>query len=335
MESNQDQHSPPSPTGHGCWFFCLPRKKVIPYNNEEETIQQLQPERDSEMEKRQRKLEEGSRQQDRETQMSTRKKTRQEFERDPSTEEMMGGNEMQKKIIDLKKKLQQQKRELQRCIEKDEALKRELEEKTEILSRKRMEYKKAKEREAELRRGLEMMKERIPQREQKREDESKYLEQIDFVHVFNVLTVQKCREQMDMQMQSEETLHHTVEKRAFIDGNEETTDQKQDEPREQERLNGGALSPEQPKPSTSSLAEPTTPFNVSDSEENECASQVSQSFEESEAEEPASETPKNTDEKCENSPRPEQSAFKWFSRFRLPKIRMPKLTFKKGKIRPE
>ncbi|KAL6458032.1 hypothetical protein MHYP_G00332620 [Metynnis hypsauchen] len=145
MESNQDQHSPPSHTGRGCWFFCLPRKKVIPHNNEEETIQQLQPERDSKMEKRQRKLEEGRRQQDRETQMSTRKKTRREFERDPSKEEMMGVNEIQKKKIrDLKKKLQQRKRELQRCIEKDEALKRELEEKIEMLSRKRMKLKKAK-----------------------------------------------------------------------------------------------------------------------------------------------------------------------------------------------
>ena len=62
---------------------------------------------------------------------------------------------------------------------------------------------------------------------------------------------------MDMKMQAEEKLHHKVEKWAFSDGNQQkTTEQKQDESREQEKLNGGALSPEQPEAS-SSFPEPT------------------------------------------------------------------------------
>ncbi|KAL7832734.1 hypothetical protein SRHO_G00297520 [Serrasalmus rhombeus] len=348
MESDRDQLS----TGCRFPFFCLPRNKVIPHNNEEENLQQLQPESVSNMEKRQRKLEEGRRQQDCETQMSTRKfritlapppahlykqqlavggktelvpkkagyssvvwnwfgfaatdadqtsprckKIRKECKRDPGTEEMMTVKEIQdKKISDLMKILHQQKTEIQRCIEMDEALKRELKEKREMLSRKRMDYKKAKEREAEFRRDLNMMKERIAQQEQKREEERTYLEQIDYLHIFNVLTVLKCREQMDMKMQSEETLQHT-EERAFIDG-----------------------------PSTSFLTEPTTSFNVSDSEESEEPGLEIQSFQEPEAEEPASETPNNTEEKCENSPRPEPS--RCFSRFRFPKIRIPKFSFK-------
>ncbi|KAL7832742.1 hypothetical protein SRHO_G00297600 [Serrasalmus rhombeus] len=102
-----------------------------------------------------------------------------------------------------------------------------------------------------------MMKKRIAQEEQKREEERTYLEQIDYLHIFNVLTVLKCREQM----------HHT-EERAFIDG-----------------------------PSTSFLAEPTTSFNVSDSEESEEPGSEIESFQEPEAEELASETPINMEEK--------------------------------------
>ncbi|KAL7825169.1 hypothetical protein AOLI_G00323760 [Acnodon oligacanthus] len=296
MESNQ-QHSPPRPTGCWRWYIRPRRNKVIPFETEEERIQQR--EKDSKMEKRERKLEEGRRQQECEIH--------------------------NKKMRDLKIKHQQLKIDLQRCKEKDEALKRELKEKTEMLSRRRTDYKEARERETELRRRLQMMKERIEQQEEKREDERGHLDYIDFLHVFNVLTVQKCREQMSMQMQTEETLHHTVDKRANMDGNEEATDQKQDEPQEQERLNGGALSPEQPTPSTSSLAEPTTPFSVRDSVEKEKPGSQIQSFQEPEAEEQASETQKHTDEKCEKSPRPEPSAFKCFSRFRFPKIRIPKL----------
>ena len=179
--------------------------------------------------------------------------------RETSSEEMIGVGEIQKKKIrDLKKRLQQQKLEVQSCIEKEEALKRELKQMKEVLSRRRMENRKAREREAELRRGLEMMKERIAQRERKREEERKYVDDyFDFLHVFNLLNVLNCREQMDMKMQAEEKLHHKVEKRAFSDGNQQkTTEQKQDESREQEKLNGGALSPEQPEAS-SSLPEPT------------------------------------------------------------------------------
>ncbi|KAL7832746.1 hypothetical protein SRHO_G00297680 [Serrasalmus rhombeus] len=138
-----------------------------------------------------------------------------------------------------------------------------------------------------------MMKKRIAQEEQKREEERTYLEQIDYLHIFNVLTVLKCREQM----------HHT-EERAFIDG-----------------------------PSTSFLAEPTTSFNVSDSEESEEPGSEIESFQEPEAEELASETPINMEEKCENSPRPEPSGC--FSRFRFPKIRIPKFSFKKVKKRAD
>ncbi|KAL7832752.1 hypothetical protein SRHO_G00297700 [Serrasalmus rhombeus] len=263
MESDRDQRS----TGCRFPFLGLRRNKVIPHNNEEETLQQLQPESVSNMEKRQRKLEERRRQQDCETQMSTRKKIRKECKRDPGTEEMTVKEIEDKKISDLMKILHQQRTEIQRCIEVDEALKRELKEKREMLSRKRMEYKKAKERDAKLRRDLNMMKKRIAQEEQKREEERTYLEQIDYLHIFNVLTVLKCREQMDMQMQSEETLHHT-EERAFIDG-----------------------------PSTSFLAEPTTSFNVSDSEESEEPGSEIESFQEPEAEELASETPINMEEK--------------------------------------
>ncbi|KAL7832744.1 hypothetical protein SRHO_G00297620 [Serrasalmus rhombeus] len=299
MESDRDQRS----TGCRFPFLGLRRNKVIPHNNEEETLQQLQPESVSNMEKRQRKLEERRRQQDCETQMSTRKKIRKECKRDLGTEEMTVKEIEDKKISDLMKILHQQRTEIQRCIEVDEALKRELKEKREMLSRKRMEYKKAKERDAKLRRDLNMMKKRIAQEEQKREEERTYLEQIDYLHIFNVLTVLKCREQMDMQMQSEETLHHT-EERAFIDG-----------------------------PSTSFLAEPTTSFNVSDSEESEEPGSEIESFQEPEAEELASETPINMEEKCENSPRPEPSGC--FSRFRFPKIRIPKFSFKKVKKRAD
>ncbi|KAL7832736.1 hypothetical protein SRHO_G00297540 [Serrasalmus rhombeus] len=98
MESDRDQRS----TGCRFPFLGLRRNKVIPHNNEEETLQQLQPESVSNMEKRQRKLEEGRRQQDCETQMSTRKKIRKECKRDPGTEEMMTVKEIQdKKISDL------------------------------------------------------------------------------------------------------------------------------------------------------------------------------------------------------------------------------------------
>ncbi|XP_036426604.1 trichohyalin-like [Colossoma macropomum] len=384
MKSNQDEQSPPSPTGCGCWCSCLRRRKIIPHKNEEEK-------------KRQRKLEEGRRQQNRESETSTRKKSGQDCMREACTEEMIGVGEIQKKKIrDLKKRLQQQKLEIQSCIEKEEALKRELKQMKDILSKRRMENRKAREREEELRRGLEMMKERISQRERKREEERKYRDgYFDFLHVFNLLTVLNCREQMDMKMQRGEKLHHKVEKRAFSDGNQQKTrDQKQDESREQEKLNGGvlspeqpeasssltepswpigetrafnrnqhnnkdqqqdkpreqqnlqgfswsvslnggALSPEQPKLPTSSLAEPTTPFNVRDSEENEEPGSQLQSFQEPEAEEPASETQINTDEKCENSPRPQPSVFKCFSRFWLPKIRMPKLSFKKWRKRAD
>ena len=54
--------------------------------------------------------------------------------RETSSEEMIGVGEIQKKKIrDLKKRLQQQKLEVQSCIEKEEALKRELKQMKEVL----------------------------------------------------------------------------------------------------------------------------------------------------------------------------------------------------------